>query len=66
MWIGLSVPNQRNQLAFVIDGMFYRSFQPRLIYDDVTDEIIIDGPFDKATALEIQNQSQKNHRKANR
>ncbi len=66
MWIGLSVNNRREQLAFVIDGMFYRSFQPRMIYDDVTDEVIIDGPFDKATALEIQNQSKKNYKKANR
>ena len=65
MWIGLSVPNQKTNLAFVIDGMYYRSFRPRMIYDDVTDEIIIDGPFDKATALEVQNNAEKNYKKAN-
>ena len=66
MWIGLSVPNQRTPLAFVVDGMYYRSFKPRMIYDDTTDEVIVDGPFDQATALEIQNNSSKNHRKANK
>lgn len=66
MWIGLSVPNQRTPLAFVIDGMYYRSFKPRMIYDDTTDEVIVDGPFDQATALEIQNNSGKNYRKSNK
>jgi len=66
MWIGLSVPNQRTPLAFVIDGMYYRSFKPRMIYDDTTDEVIVDGPFDQATALEIQNNAAKNHRKSNK
>ena len=66
MWIGLSVPNQRTPLAFVIDGMYYRSFKPRMIYDDVSDEVIVDGPFDQATALELQNNSAKNYRKSNK
>lgn len=66
MWIGLSVPNQRTPLAFVIDGMYYRSFKPRMIYDDSSDEVIVDGPFDQATALEIQNNAAKNYRKSNK
>lgn len=66
MWIGLSVPNQRNQLAFVIDGMYYRSFRPRIIYDDTTDVVTIDGPFDRATAMELQANGEKNHKKANK
>ena len=66
MWIGLSVPNQRTPLAFVIDGMYYRSFKPRMIYDDVSVEVIVDGPFDQATALEVQNNSAKNYRKSNK
>ena len=48
MWIGLSVNNRREQLAFVIDGMFYRSFQPRMIYDDVT------GKFSFPVPMEIE------------
>ena len=66
MWIGLSVANKGNQLAFVIDGMLYRKFVPRMLYDDVVQEIMIDGPFDPATALEVRNNAQKTHRKMNR
>ena len=66
MWIGLSVAHKGAQLAFVIDGMLYRKFTPRMLYDDVTQEIMIDGPFDPATALEIMNNAAKTHKKLNR
>lgn len=63
LWIGLSVPNKGTQLAFVIDGMVYRGFVPRLLYNDTTDEVIVDGPFDQATAMELQNQSKRNYKR---
>ena len=53
MWIGLSVPNRNTELAFVVDGLMYRKFIPRMLYDDSTRDIIVDGPFDPATAQEI-------------
>ena len=66
MWIGLSVGFKGTQLAFVVDGMLYRRFEPRMIYDDVSTDVIVDGPFDPATALEIQNNSKKTYRKMSR
>ena len=66
LWIALSNNNMNERVAFVIDGMFYRSFKPRLLYDDFSTEIIIDGRFDQATALEIQNQSKLNYDKLNK
>jgi len=53
MWIALSVANKNTQLAFAVDGMIYRKFVPRLLYDDTTFEILVDGPFDPATAMEL-------------
>ena len=66
MWIGLSVPNRSKQLALLIDGMYYRSFRPRLIYDESSDEVIIDGPFDQATAKELEVNTPLNYKKGQR
>ena len=59
-WIGLSLPNKATQVAFVIDGIVYRTFVPRLLYDDVTDSIVVDGPFDPATAKRLESNSARN------
>ena len=59
-WIGLSLPNKATHVAFVIDGIVYRTFVPRLLYDDVTDSIIVDGPFDPATAKRLDSNSARN------
>ncbi len=63
MWIGLSVPHQNDYLAFLVDGMYYRAFRPRMIYGDETDTVIIDGPFDQATARELAAQAARNYKK---
>ena len=59
-WIGLSLPNKATHVAFIIDGIVYRTFVPRLLYDDVTDYIIVDGPFDPATAKKLESNSARN------
>ncbi len=59
-WIGLSLPNKATHVAFIIDGIVYRTFVPRLLYDDVTDSIIVDGPFDPATAKKLESNSARN------
>lgn len=66
LWIALSNNNIDERVAFVIDGMFYRSFKPRLLIDDLSTDVIVDGRFDQATALEIQNQSKLNYDKLNK
>ena len=60
-WIGLSLPNKGKHVAFLIDGVVYRTFVPRMLYDDVTDSIIVDGPFDPATAKKLESNSARNH-----
>ena len=60
-WIGLSLPNKGKHVAFLIDGIVYRTFVPRMLYDDVTDSIIVDGPFDPATAKKLESNSARNY-----
>lgn len=60
-WIGLSLPNKGKHVAFLIDGVVYRTFVPRMLYDDVTDSIIVDGPFDPATAKKLESNSARNY-----
>ena len=64
-WIGLSLPNKGNHVAFLIDGMVYRTFVPRLFYDDVSTSIIVDGPFDPATAKKLESNASRNHFRLN-
>ena len=40
-------------LAFLIDGVAYRTFKPRFLYSDV-DTVVIDGPFDEPAALNLE------------
>jgi len=60
LWINLSVQHKGTQLAFVIDGTVYRGFVPRQIDDEAT-SVIVDGPFDQATAMAIQNNAKFNY-----
>ena len=60
-WIGLSLPNKATHIAFIVDGIVYRTFVPRLLYDDVTTSVIVDGPFDPATAKRLQDNSERNY-----
>ena len=60
-WIGLSLPNKSSHVAFIIDGIVYRTFVPRMLFDDVTDSVIVDGPFDPATAKKLESNSARNY-----
>ena len=55
IWRKLSVEGRDDSptLAFVIDGILYRTFKPRFLYKD-EDKVVIDGPFDEAAALNIE------------
>ena len=64
-WIGLSLPNKSTHVAFIIDGIVYRTFVPRLLYDDITDSIIVDGPFDPATAKRLESNAARNYFRLN-
>ena len=60
-WIGLSLPNRATHVAFIVDGIVYRTFVPRILYDDVTDSVIVDGPFDPATAKKLEENASRNY-----
>ena len=64
-WIGLSLPNKATHVAFIVDGIVYRTFVPRILYDDITDSVIVDGPFDPATAKKIESNSARNYFRLN-
>ena len=65
-WIMLSNAHQNDNIAFVIDGVFYRSFRPRLLLNESDVQVLIDGPFDQATARELAWNSEVNYIKINR
>ena len=55
IWRKLSVEGREDSptLAFVIDGILYRTFKPRFLYKD-EDNVVIDGPFDEPAALNLE------------
>ena len=54
-WRKLSVDGREDSpsLAFVIDGVLYRTFKPRFLYSD-EDTVVVDGPFDEPAALNLE------------
>ncbi len=66
LWIGLSEQNYNEDVAFVIDGMFYRCIRPRKLQTDSDVTVVVDGPFDKATAMEIVANADFNYLKLNK
>ena len=56
LWRKLSVLGREENpsLAFVIDGVLYRTFRPRFLYSADSDTVVIDGPFDEPTALNLE------------
>ena len=61
LWINLSVQHKGTELAFVIDGTVYRGFVPRMLDDDAATSVIVDGPFDQATCMALQNNAKYNY-----
>ena len=56
IWRKLSLDSRDSNapsLAFLIDGVSYRTIKPRFLYSD-QDVVIVDGPFDEPTALNLE------------
>ena len=56
IWRKLSLDSRDSNaasLAFLIDGVSYRTIKPRFLYSD-RDIVIVDGPFDEPTALNLE------------
>lgn len=61
IWGQLSLNYRGEQLAFIVDGIMYRQFSPRLL-GETADSVIIDGPFDRNTAANIAKHSESNYK----
>lgn len=61
-WIGLSVLNKGKEVAFLVDGVYYRSFKPMMLDDDKKVSVIIQGPFDEYTTKSICNNAERNYK----
>ena len=61
LWGNLSIAYRGETLAIVIDGILYRQFKPRLLGEEA-DTVLIDGPFDRNTAMTVAKNSEKNYK----
>ena len=61
LWGNLSIAYRGETLAIVIDGILYRQFKPRLLGEDA-ETVLIDGPFDRNTAMTVAKNSEKNYK----
>lgn len=70
IWSAMAVSRMENKkFAFVIDGMYYRTFTPPIMTEPAADDLInekvtvtIDGPFDPATAKGLATNSERNYK----
>ena len=62
IWRKLSVEGRDESptLAFVVDGVLYRTFRPRFLYSASSDTVVVDGPFDEPMALNLEANSIRN------
>lgn len=67
LWSAFSVTTRvdRKEMAFLVDGMYYRSFQPPILLDSDTTVVTVEGPFDPATVSGIVKYARINYRKWN-
>lgn len=62
LWTSMSVNFRNVQMAFVIDGVYYRSFAPEQLDSDEDMVVRIKGPFDMGTANGIKKNAEKNYK----
>lgn len=61
-WMQLSVGFAYRKMAFVIDGICYRTIIPRTVTTEEDYIVVIEGPFDKITAQSLEEHAAKNYR----
>lgn len=62
LWTQLSVEFNKTDVALLIDGVFYRTFQPEQLDDEEDMVVVIKGPFDPVTAKCIEKYAAKNYK----
>ena len=63
-WMNISAGFASEKLAFLVDGLCYRTFKPRKLeggYEDEDAYVIIDGPFDKGMAEAMADHAEDNY-----
>lgn len=59
-WIQVTAHSQHSEIAVLLDGVYYRQFQPEVISNEDVEWVIIPGPFDPVSAKGIVKYAQKN------
>ena len=63
LWSALAVLRAENKkVGLLIDGMYYRSINPPMLTDQMTDTVYLEGPFDPANAKGIVENSERNYK----
>ena len=62
VWTQLSVNHAYTQLAFLIDGVFYRTIMPDRISTEEEDVVYLKGPFDPVTAKALKDNAPSNYK----
>lgn len=60
LWGNLAISFKGREVALVIDGVLYRIFKPAQLGEEA-EAVIMTGPFDRNTALNIAKNSEKNY-----
>jgi hypothetical protein len=59
-WMQISAGFRHEKLAFVIDGIFYRTFTPTKVSTEEDETVILEGPIDETCAMQIRKHAKKN------
>ena len=62
VWMQLSVNHAYTELAFLIDGVFYRAIMPDRISSEEEDLVYLRGPFDPVTAKSLKDNAAANYK----
>ena len=63
IWSTFAISNEdSDKLAVLIDGMYYRSFTPVFLTEPEVKEVVLQGPFDPATAKGIVINAERNYK----
>ena len=66
MWISLCEEVKIKKFGVIVDGTFYRMFQPEKMVTDDDEWVVMKGPFDPTTAKAIEKNAAGNYKKFNK
>lgn len=66
MWISLCEEVKTKKFGVIVDGTFYRMFQPEKLVSEDDEFVTLKGPFDPTTAKAIEKNAPLNYKKFNK